>query len=71
MFSERPNQFCLAFCLTANPSLKLLALGNRPEDQRESEKRNYLLTQEFKKFEPEKKASILWKRTQKSWSDIN
>lgn len=70
VFNERPNPFCFPFCMTANPSLRLLALGNRPEDQRGSEKRNHSLTQEFKKFEPQKKTNILWKRTQKCWSDI-
>lgn len=70
VFSERPNPFFFPFYMTANPPLRLLALGNRPEDQRGSEKRNHSLTQEFKKFEPQKKTNILWKRTQKCWSDI-
>lgn len=70
VFNERPNPFCFPFCMTAGPSLSLLALGNRPEDQRQSENRNHSLTQEFKKFKPQEKPSVLWKRTQKCWSGI-
>lgn len=70
VFNERRNPFCFPFCMTAYPSLSLLALGNRPEDQRGSEKRKHSLTKVCKKFEPQIKTSILWKRTQKCWSDI-
>lgn len=65
MFSERSSPFCFPFCLTANPSLRLLALGNRPEDQRGSEKKDHSLTQEFKKFEPQEKSRHIVKEDSK------
>lgn len=65
MFSERSSPFCFPFCLTANPSLRLLALGNRPEDQRGSGKKDDSLTQEFKKFEPQEKSRHIMKEDSK------
>lgn len=70
IFYERANHFFFPFCMTADPSLRFLVLGNIPAYHTRSEESNHSWTQVFKVFEPQIKTSILWKRIQKFWNGI-